>query len=84
MLEQCEGRLVGCRAFPDHHRFTPLECQELRNLASQERALLVTTEKDLVRLPKGFPAIAVPVSLVFANERQVIALVVQALAKRSP
>jgi tetraacyldisaccharide 4'-kinase len=83
MLEQSGGHLIGTRAFPDHHPFTPLECQELSDLATRDQALLVTTEKDFVRLPKGFPALAVPVSLLFANERQVIGLVVQALGKGS-
>jgi tetraacyldisaccharide 4'-kinase len=83
MLEQSGGQLIATRAFPDHHPFTPLNCQELRDRAAADEALLVTTEKDLVRLPRGFPALAVPVSLLFASERQVIGLVVQALAKRS-
>jgi tetraacyldisaccharide 4'-kinase len=82
MLAHCGSHLVGCRAFPDHHPFTRKDCDELADRAAAERAVLVTTEKDLVRLPKGFPAIAVPVSLVFANERQVVGLILQALAKR--
>jgi len=83
MLDRCGSHLVGVRAFPDHHPFTRRECDELREQAAREQALLVTTEKDFVRLPKGFPAQPVPVSLIFANERQVIGLLAQVLGKAS-
>ncbi|HEX2526530.1 MAG TPA: tetraacyldisaccharide 4'-kinase [Geminicoccus sp.] len=39
------------RAFPDHHPFNPAELADLRAAARRIRAELVTTEKDLVRLP---------------------------------
>jgi tetraacyldisaccharide 4'-kinase len=38
------------RAFPDHHRFSAQEAHELIAQAERERLLLVTTEKDAVRL----------------------------------
>ncbi|HUO94488.1 MAG TPA: tetraacyldisaccharide 4'-kinase [Rhizomicrobium sp.] len=38
------------QAFPDHHRFTPAEISQLKAKAKQEGAMLVTTEKDFVRL----------------------------------
>ncbi|WP_027134176.1 tetraacyldisaccharide 4'-kinase [Geminicoccus roseus] len=43
-------QVVGTRAFPDHHRFTASELHDLRAVAKRNRARLVTTEKDLVRL----------------------------------
>jgi tetraacyldisaccharide 4'-kinase len=81
-VEQCGAVLVGRRSFSDHHPFTNADCRQLSQAAANARALLITTEKDLVRLPKGFQAIALPVSLAFANERQVTRLVTQALQQR--
>ncbi len=51
------GSVVPPRWFPDHHFFTPGELSELRSQAGD--AVLLTTEKDRVRLPAGFPAWAV-------------------------
>ncbi|HEV7462478.1 MAG TPA: tetraacyldisaccharide 4'-kinase [Methyloceanibacter sp.] len=39
------------RAFPDHHRYTNREAAALLKLAKDRKAMLVTTEKDWVRLP---------------------------------
>ncbi len=44
-------RLHGRYAFPDHHRYTPDEIMTLVEEASEKGAMLVTTEKDFVRLP---------------------------------
>jgi len=43
--------LVETRAFPDHHRLSSAELAGLRATASARRAVLLTTPKDLVRLP---------------------------------
>jgi tetraacyldisaccharide 4'-kinase len=40
--------------FADHHVFTKKELKQLRMLADEEDALLVTTAKDAVRLPAEF------------------------------
>lgn len=37
--------------FPDHHRYTVAEADRLLQLSDRHRAMLVTTEKDLARLP---------------------------------
>jgi len=42
---------VGFRAFPDHHRYRPEELRLLLEEAEEADAALVTTEKDLARLP---------------------------------
>jgi tetraacyldisaccharide 4'-kinase len=46
---RCE--LAGAVPFPDHHRYTPDEIIGLVDEAVAARAVLVTTEKDAVRLP---------------------------------
>ena len=40
--------------FPDHYTYTQKDLKKLINLAEQEQAQLVTTQKDWVRLPKEF------------------------------
>ncbi|MEN6449649.1 MAG: tetraacyldisaccharide 4'-kinase [Thermoguttaceae bacterium] len=52
-LEACGCRLVGFREYPDHHRYTP---QDLDQLSEWSRGLgvaaLVCTGKDLVKVPR--------------------------------
>jgi tetraacyldisaccharide 4'-kinase len=43
--------LVGARAFPDHHRFRFAELEGLRRDAERAGARLITTAKDIVRIP---------------------------------
>nr|WP_244237422.1 tetraacyldisaccharide 4'-kinase [Corallococcus llansteffanensis] len=51
------GAEVGDAAlFPDHHHFTADELRGVEARARQQGALVVTTEKDAVRLPPGFEA----------------------------
>ncbi len=42
--------------FPDHHRFTAEELRDVEARAARQGLRMVTTEKDLVRLPPGFVA----------------------------
>lgn len=44
--------LVGMRAFPDHHPFRAGEVDQLRRAAERAQARLVTTAKDIVRVPR--------------------------------
>jgi tetraacyldisaccharide 4'-kinase len=46
--------LIEAIGFPDHHQFSRRELKELEALAKEERAGLLTTEKDFVRLPADF------------------------------
>jgi tetraacyldisaccharide 4'-kinase len=43
---------VAFRAYPDHHRYTPLDVEDLEAWISSltERSLIVTTHKDLVKV----------------------------------
>lgn len=53
-LLESGARLVGFRAFPDHHRFTSGEIQEIRAAAARTRGIsVVTTEKDAVRIAQA-------------------------------
>jgi tetraacyldisaccharide 4'-kinase len=51
-LESLGARLIERHAFADHHRFRPAELESLAARATATGAELVTTEKDLVRLPR--------------------------------
>jgi len=48
--------LVGTRQFPDHHPFRAVEVDALRRDAGRARARLVTTAKDIVRVPPALRA----------------------------
>ena len=47
------ARLVRTESFPDHHPYRTLTVQRMIRDASALNAILVTTEKDHVRLPAG-------------------------------
>lgn len=56
--------VVGRRAFPDHHAFTAAERDALLRDAAAAGAVLVTTEKDRVRLPADAPFGAPPIAVL--------------------
>jgi len=68
-LKAMGARIVGTRAFPDHHRYTLLEIEAVRQIAANAGALLVTTEKDYVRIDanRRDGILCVPVHAVFAD-----------------
>ena len=51
MLRSLGAILVDAQAFPDHHLFRAAEIALLRRNAAQSGARLITTRKDIVRLP---------------------------------
>lgn len=52
LLEDLGAEVLVTEAFPDHHYFKPDEINALLAYAKNEDALLVTTEKDMVRIKK--------------------------------
>lgn len=69
-LQAMGARVVGTRAFPDHHRYTLLEIEAAKQIAANAGALLVTTEKDYVRIDanRREGILCVPVHAVFADD----------------
>ena len=50
-LDQLGAKIVEAYSFPDHYRYDPGEIAELLALAERHAAALVTTTKDIVRIP---------------------------------
>jgi tetraacyldisaccharide 4'-kinase len=62
-------RIVGTHDFPDHHRFTENDLVVLEQSAAHQKAQLLTTEKDWIRLPYRIQmqTTVLPVKLVFSD-----------------
>jgi tetraacyldisaccharide 4'-kinase len=77
--------------FADHHRYTPEEARALLARAERNNLILLTTEKDQVRLA-GDPQLAalaartaaLPVRLVIDEEEAFRGLVLKAMKRESP
>lgn len=88
-LENCGARLVARHAFPDHHPYRLAEITALQRQAEALDALLVTTEKDMVKLTPFLPALRpklpqpepLPVCLVVEEAAQLQQLLLDSLAK---
>jgi tetraacyldisaccharide 4'-kinase len=86
------GIEIGDRAaFPDHHRYSAGQAQDLIARAQAKNLMLVTTEKDYMRL-SGEPGLerlavrasALPVRLVIEEEDQLRQMVLSVVVKESP
>lgn len=77
------AQLVAAHAFPDHAAYKPALLRRLRAEALAQGAMLVTTEKDMARLPAWFRphCAALPVRLRFDDPDWVEALLAGALAR---
>jgi tetraacyldisaccharide 4'-kinase len=66
-LRQLGAEICQFIAFDDHHRYRRRDIERLTKLAGEHNAKLVTTEKDLVRLPPHLrpQVIALPIDLIF-------------------
>jgi tetraacyldisaccharide 4'-kinase len=78
------ARLAAARGFPDHHRYTMSELEPLFAEAAAKDLIVVTTEKDFVRLPADYArrSVALPIALRFDDEPLVAQLIVEAVARR--
>jgi len=64
-LLHCGAELVETQPFPDHYPYAESDVTELRDSAAEQDAVLVTTAKDMVRIPPGLRSAVtvVPVGL---------------------
>jgi len=62
--------LAESQPYPNHYAYKDTDMKNLIDLAREDEATLITTEKDYVRIPKGFQKhVAVwPVSVQFEDE----------------
>ncbi len=76
-LEEDGVVIAAARVFPDHHPYLARELRGLSKLASKHGASLVTTEKDLVRVPAaaGVSVLALRIEAVVHDEAPLLALV---------
>ncbi len=51
-LREAGAELKATTTFPDHHNFAESDLRELRETARRHNALMMTTEKDYMRIPK--------------------------------
>ncbi|MCH8858998.1 MAG: tetraacyldisaccharide 4'-kinase [Proteobacteria bacterium] len=75
-LRQSGARLGGTKGFADHHTFSRAELAALRAIAEKNGLLLVTTEKDYLRIEPGerHAIVPVPVHAVFADDAPLASL----------
>jgi tetraacyldisaccharide 4'-kinase len=66
-LEKAGWRLTGRRAFADHHRYSDREIDDIAAAAAASGAqVILTTEKDFVRLRPGVSIVPVPLEVSIA------------------
>jgi tetraacyldisaccharide 4'-kinase len=84
------ARLIDTRSFPDHHRYRERDARRLLKAAKEQNAMLVTTEKDFVRLADEEDAALgelkhrcrpFPIAVEFDDAAAVKALLSAAIAK---
>ena len=80
-LSKSGGQIIGSKAYPDHHDFSLNDLNQLRWWAAKTGARLITTEKDLVRIPAADRdgIVAWPVRAKFAEPARATALLAHAL-----
>lgn len=88
-LEGLGAEIVRARPFPDHHVYSEAVLGRLARDAAGEGAMLVTTEKDAVRLPAAFrrEVVTVPVALVPDEADRLMAAIrpsLRSAARRGP
>lgn len=54
LLKSEGAEIILSKRFPDHHYFTQAELEKMRIESEKTGAVIVTTEKDAVKIPKDF------------------------------
>lgn len=63
--------VVGGKAFPDHYAYQEEDLQHIQQAFSQSRAdILMTTEKDFIKLPAHFSCWVVPIKIKLDREEK--------------
>lgn len=85
MIHDWEGQIVDAIEFPDHHRYTAKDWQRI-NRAARNADLVVTTEKDLLKLAR-FPftkekLLALRVEMVVENGNALVQAIEGVIRKK--
>ena len=63
MLKRLNTQVVQEVSFPDHHFYTDRQLSNIFKIADKKNALVVTTEKDYVKLSKSFKKKIYPINI---------------------
>ncbi len=74
-------KLVEELAFPDHHYYNETDFKAIFGIANSDQAVIVTTEKDMVKVPERFRKIIYPIKahLEIEDEEELAQLITKKL-----
>jgi tetraacyldisaccharide 4'-kinase len=80
-LTQLGAQIVEAYAFPDHYPYHPNEIAELQKAAQPYNAILITTAKDIVRVPASLrdQLAVLQMDVVWEDEEALFAVLARAL-----
>ena len=63
MLEDLNMEVIDKIPFPDHHFYSKKQVTKILKIAERNSALVVTTEKDYVKLPASYKKVIYPINI---------------------
>ena len=83
-LLDLELNLVGWHPFADHYNYSEQDIEKLRQEAEDKNAILITTEKDFVRLPQNLSKdiTTLPIEITFQNSNDLVSFIQDGLGKK--
>lgn len=82
-LKSLELNIVDFYEFPDHHPYNKTDIQSLNMTAKAKNAMLITTEKDFIRIPEQYKddIKTLPIELIWDHPEDVLNLLKTVLDK---
>jgi tetraacyldisaccharide 4'-kinase len=74
-------KIIDFRPYPDHYAYSTKDMADLVVAAATRQAKLLTTEKDMARLPADFPASVLKIKVEFDAPAAVLQLVSRVLGR---
>ena len=63
MLGALDMKVINKISFPDHHFYSEKQVTKILKIAEKNNALVVTTEKDYVKIPKSYKKVIYPINI---------------------
>ena len=63
MLGALDMKVINKISFPDHHFYSEKQVTKILKIAESNNALVVTTEKDYVKIPKSYKKVIYPINI---------------------